>query len=616
MIGRLFRRKQTGNAKLAPLIRNHRIGVNVAGDTIEVARNRLTIGAGIFALAFAVIGLRLVDLSLLRDGAEPRLAMAAAGGELTTERAEIVDRNGVVLATSVPTASLYANPHLVQEPADAARRLSKVLLGSNEADLLSKMKADRNFVWLKRNLTPREQQLVNALGIPGIDFQREERRIYPQGDLVAHVVGYAGLDNIGLAGVEQSFDGVLRNGDPVTLSIDVRLQRALRQELQATMDKFSAIGAAGVIMDVRTGEILSLVSLPGFDPNTPKTIDETSLFNRATLGVYEMGSTFKIFNTAMALDSGKVSMNSSFDATAPIKIGGFTINDDHPQNRVLTVPELFKFSSNIASAKMAVAVGIETQQAFFDKLGFLKAVKLELPESAAPLYPSTWRPINAMTIAFGHGMAVTPVHLAMGVAGVANNGVLHKPTLLRKADGAQVVGKQVIGAAAARNMRYLMRLVVEEGTGRKADVPGYQPGGKTGTSEKVGAHGGYKKKALLSTFAGAFPMSDPRFAIIVSIDEPKGIKESFGFATAGWVAAPAFGAIVNRIAALYGILPVEDPALSVKAKPAVAAKPAATPAATPAAVTPVIAPAATLAPAPATTAPTAVSQGGRNVAAN
>lgn len=592
MISRLFRRKQVGNAPLAPLIRNHRIGVNVAGDTIEVARNRLTLGAGIFALAFAVIGLRLVDLSLLRDGAEPRLAMAAAGGALSMERAEIVDRNGIVLATSIPTASLYANPHLVQEPADAARRLAKVLPGTTEAELLARLKADRSFVWLKRNLTPREQQLVNALGVPGLDFQREERRIYPQGDLVAHVVGYAGVDNVGLAGVEQFFDGKLRAGDPVALSIDVRLQRALRQELQATMEKFSAIGAAGIVMDVRTGEILSLVSLPGFDPNTPKTIDEISLFNRATLGVYEMGSTFKIFNTAMALDTGKVSMASSFDATAPIRIGGFTINDDHAQNRWLTVPELFKHSSNIASAKMALAVGIETQQAFFDRLGFLKPVKLELPESAGPLYPQTWRPINAMTIAFGHGMAVTPVHLAMGVAGIANNGVMHKPTLLRKLEGAPVAGKQVIGSATARNMRYLMRLVVEEGTGKKADVPGYQTGGKTGTSEKVGAHGGYKKKALLSTFAGAFPMSDPRYVIIVSIDEPKGIKESFGFATAGWVAAPAFGAMVNRIAALYGIMPVEDPALSVKPKTS-----------------------ATV-PAAPTAVPVTIGQGGRTVAAN
>ena len=593
MIARLFRRKRVDAAPLAPLIRNHRIGVNVAGDTIEVARNRLTLGACVFALAFAVIGLRLVDLSLLRDGAEPRMPMAAAGGALATERAEIVDRNGVVLATSIPTASLYANPHIVQEPADAARKLAKILPGTAEAELLAKLESDRSFVWLKRNLTPREQQAVNALGVPGLDFQREERRIYPQGDLTAHVVGYAGVDNIGLAGVEQYFDGVLRNGDPVMLSIDVRLQRALRQELQATMEKFSAIGAAGIVMDVRTGEILSMVSLPGFDPNTPKTIDETSLFNRATLGVYEMGSTFKIFNTAMSLDSGKVTMGSSFDATAPIKIGGFTINDDHAQNRWLTVPELFKFSSNIASAKMALSVGIETQQAFFDKIGFLKAVKLELPESAAPLYPQTWRPINAMTIAFGHGMAVTPVHLAMGVSGVANGGVMQKPTLLRRPEGAPLAGKQIIAPATARNMRYLMRLVVEEGTGKKADVPGYQTGGKTGTSEKVGAHGGYKKKALLSTFAGAFPMSDPRYVIIVSIDEPKGIKESFGFATAGWVAAPAFAAMVNRIAALYGIMPVEDPAAAAKPK-ATAAVPA----------TPAVAPAATL------------SQGGRTVAAN
>ncbi len=605
MIARLFRRKSAAATPLAPLIRNHRIGVNVAGDTIEVARNRLTLGAGIFALAFAVIGLRLVDLSLLRDGAEPRLAMAAAGGAMATERAEILDRNGVVLATSLPTVSLYANPHLVQEPKEAARKLAKVLPGASEAELLARLTSDRSFVWLRRNLAPREHQLVNALGIPGLDFQREERRIYPQGELVSHVVGYAGVDNTGLAGVERFFDGALRAGDPVSLSIDIRLQRMLHHELQATMEKFSAIGAAGIVMDVRSGEILSMVSLPGFDPNTPKTIDEVSLFNRAALGVYEMGSTFKIFNTAMALDSGRVAMSSSFDATAPIRIGGFTINDDHAQNRWLTVPELFKHSSNIASAKMALHVGIDRQQAFFDKMGFLKPVRLELPESAAPLYPRTWRPINAMTIAFGHGIAVTPVHLAMGVAGVANDGVMPKPTLLRQPDGAPLdPGTRIIGQNTARHMRGLMRLVVEEGTGRRGDVPGYQTGGKTGTSEKVGAHGGYKKKALLSTFAGAFPMSDPRYVVIVSIDEPKGIKETFGFATAGWVAAPAFGTMVNRIASLYGMLPVEDP--NPPAKPRTTAAPA----------TPPPAPPSTRITVPTDAPAAAYTQGGRNLAAN
>ena len=603
MIARLFRRKQVGAAPLAPLIRNHRIGVNVTGDTIEVARNRLTLGAGLFALAFGVIALRLVDITMLRDGAEPRLATAAAAGDLTTERAEIVDRNGIVLATSIPTASLYANPRLVQEPAEAARRLAKILPETTEAEILARLTSDRSFVWLRRNLTPREQQQVNALGIPGLDFQREERRIYPQGDLTAHVVGYAGIDNVGLAGVERHFDGSLRNGDPVTLSIDVRLQRAMREELEATVAKFRAIGAAGVVLDSRTGEILAMVSLPGFDPNTPKTIDEVSLFNRATLGVYEMGSTFKIFNTAMALDTGKVGMASVFDATHPIRIGGFTINDDHPQNRPLNVPDLFKHSSNIASAKMALDVGIEAQRAFFDRIGFLKPVRIELPESAAPLYPSTWRPINAMTIAYGHGMAVTPVHLAMGVAGVVNGGIMHRPTLVRRDDARPGDGQRIIGAQTSRNMRYLMRLVVEEGTGRKGDVPGYQTGGKTGTSEKVGAHGGYRKKALLSSFAGAFPMSDPRYVVLVSVDEPKGIKESFGYATAGWVAAPAFGAMVRRIAALYGMLPLEDPNPPPTAKP---------PTARPAAPPPVPTPTPTPAAAPAAN----LTQGGRNLAAN
>jgi len=558
MIGRLFRRKKIDTAPLARLVRHHRIGVNVAGDAIETARNRLALGAGLFVLAFAAISLRFVDLTVLRDGAEPGLAAAAGGSGTDADRAEIVDRNGVVLAMSIPTQSLFANSRLVPEPDEAARKLAKVLVGSDVADLAAKLKAEKSFIWLKRNLTPREVQQVNALGIPGIDFQREDRRVYPEGDLVSHVVGYAGIDNVGLAGVEQYFDAGLRNGDPVTLSIDVRLQRIVRQEIEIAMKKFDAVGAAGLVLDVRTGEILAMVSVPGFDPNFARTITDDSRFNRVTLGVYEMGSTFKLFNTAMALDSGKFNMNSTVNASAPLQIDKFTIHDDHPQSRWLSLPEVIKFSSNIGSAKIADDVGIEAQRAFFEKIGFLKAIKVELPESASPLYPNPWRRINVLTIAFGHGMAVTPLHLAMGVGGEVNNGLLVQPTLLRRL-GPPPEGQRIISATTSRQLRQLMRLVVEEGTGKNADVAGYVTGGKTGTSEKVGAHGGYRKKSLLSTFVGAFPMTDPRYVILVSIDEPKGNKESYGFATAGWVAAPAFAKIVQRMAALYLIPPVNDP---------------------------------------------------------
>ncbi|MEO8559616.1 MAG: penicillin-binding protein 2 [Rhodospirillales bacterium] len=599
MIGRLFRRKNIDTAPLARLVRHHRIGVNVAGDAIETARNRLALGAGLFVLAFAAISLRFVDLTVLRDGAEPGLAAAAGGSGTDADRAEIVDRNGVVLAMSIPTQSLFANPRLVQEPVEAARKLAAVLPGSDLADLTAKLKADKSFIWLKRNLTPHEVQQVNALGIPGIDFQREDRRVYPEGDLVSHVVGYAGIDNVGLAGVEQYFDAALRNGDPVTLSIDVRLQRIVRQEIEFAMKKFDAIGAAGLVLDVKSGEILAMVSVPGFDPNLSRTINDDARFNRVTLGVYEMGSTFKLFNIAMALDSGKVTMNSSVNASVPLQIDRFTIHDDHPQSRWLSVPEVIKFSSNIGSAKIAEEVGVDIQRAFFDKIGFLKPIKIELPESAAPLYPNPWRKINMLTISFGHGMAVTPLHLAMGVAGEVNNGLLVQPTLLRRS-GPAPEGQQIISTHTARNLRQLMRLVVEDGTGKNAEVAGYVPGGKTGTSEKVGAHGGYRKKSLLSTFVGAFPMTDPRYVILVSIDEPKGNKESYGYATAGWVAAPAFGKILQRMAALYLIRPVNDPTSIL---PSLAPKKPVPPVAKPAT-------------APVVAAPAAKVQGGPAVASN
>lgn len=560
MIRRLFRRRAETVAPLGNLVRHRRIGVNTTGDAIEVARNRLTLGAGIFAVAFAVISLRLVDVTLLRDGAEPELSSAARGGSMLTERAEIVDRNGVVLATSLPTASLYANPRLVIDPDEAARKLAAVLPGQSREELAAKLKSDRSFVWIKRNLPPREQYQVNRLGIPGIDFQREERRVYPQAALTAHAVGYAGVDNTGLAGAEQAFDAALRNGERVTLSLDVRLQRIVTQELTKSIEKFSAIGASGLILDVRTGEILAMVSLPGFDPNLPRSIDDEVKFNRVTLGVYEMGSTFKIFNTAMALDSGRMGLGNSFDATEPLRIGGFTINDDHPQRRWLTVQEIMRYSSNIGSARMALELGGDYQRAFFEKMGFLKPVRIELPESGWPLYPSTWRKINVMTIAFGHGIAVTPLHLGMGVAGVVNKGIMVPPTLLKRPEGVLPTGTRIINPNTAQQMRGLMRLVVEEGTGRRADVPGYLVGGKTGTSEKVGERGGYRKKSLLTSFVAAFPMNDPRYVVLVNLDEPKGLKETFNFATAGWNAAPTVGAIISRMAPTIGMPPAVQPA--------------------------------------------------------
>ena len=391
------------------------------GDAQETARHRLVVTCAIFVMVFVAVALRMGYVSLLRDGAEPTQRVAVRGGTIQSDRADIVDRNGVVLATSVPVMSAFVNPRLLIDTTEAAKKIVSALPEFKYEDMKAKLEADRSFIWIKRGMTPREYNLVNRLGIPGLEFQSEERRIYPQGQAGAHVVGYDSIDNQGLGGIERFFDQQLQSGQPVQLSLDLRLQRMVEEELARAVKKFSAIGAQSIVMDVTNGEILAMASLPTYDANNARTITNEALFNRATLGVYEQGSTFKIFNTAMALDTGRVTLSSVFDASAPIKIDRFTINDDHPQRRPLTVPEIFKYSSNIASAKMAVEVmGPEGQRAFFEKIGFLKPVSTQLTEIAAPLWPRHWQKINTMTIAFGHGISVTPLHLATGASAMVN----------------------------------------------------------------------------------------------------------------------------------------------------------------------------------------------------
>ncbi len=313
----------------------------------------------------------------------------------------------------------------------------------------------------------------------------------------------------------------------------------------------------GIVMDVNTGEVIAMVSLPDFDPNTPGTANEQTIFNRATLGTYEMGSTFKIFNTAMALDDGVATLASSYDATNPIQIGHFVIHDDHPQRRWLTVPEIFEYSSNIGSAKMAMAAGTDRQKEFLGRLGLLKAPSFELPEIGAPLVPSPWRMINTMTIAFGHGISVSPLQMATAVSAVVNGGILRRATLIKRPAGYAPSGQQVLSARTSEEMRRLLRLVVERGTGKLANAPGYLVGGKTGTAEKVAA-GRYERHGLLSSFIGVFPITEPRYLVMISVDEPQGTRASHGFATGGWVAAPAVGRVVERMAPLMGIPPVDE----------------------------------------------------------
>jgi len=527
---------------------------------IDTARTRLLIGGALMAAAFFVVGVRLFDVVVFN--ANDNLRRAAAREIVrpsTMSRADIVDRNGTLLATNLRTASLYANPHKISDPDIAAARIAQVLPDVSEEVLAAKLAADKSFVWVRRNLTPRQKFLVNHLGIPGLDFQDEEQRVYPHGHLAAHIVGFTNVDNVGIAGIEQSMDAAIAGAkEPLRLSVDIRVQQILRQELAAQIEKFKAIGGGGIVMDVRSGEVVSMVSLPDFDPNAPAQAPDETRFNRITLGVYELGSVFKIFNHAIALETGAATLTKRYDATKPIRISRFRISDFHAENRWLTVPEIFEHSSNIGSAKMALDIGTEAQRNYLGHLGLLRRTSIELPEQAQPMYPAQWREINTMTIAYGHGIAVSPLHLASAVAATVNGGILRPATLIR-ARTPETGGVQVFSAETSDKMRRLLRLVVEKGTGKNAEAPGYLVGGKTGTAEKQ-VNGSYKRNALISSFVGVFPANAPRFVVYAMLDEPKGIKESYGYATGGWTAAPVVGSVITRMAPLFAITPFDKEA--------------------------------------------------------
>lgn len=543
---------------------------------LEMARGRLVLISAVFVMAYIIVAARAFDLSILQGhegGAEsissykeqPQAAMAMHRGDIT-------DRNGVLLARSLRTASLYADPALIPNPKQVAEELHSVFPDLSYGDLLKKLQSDKRFTWVRRNLTPDEHYKVFTLGHPGLGFKEEDRRIYPQDNLAAHVVGYSNIDGKGLAGIEAGFDSLLaEHEDPLQLTLDVRLQYALRREVADAVKKFHGIGGAGLIMDVRNGEVLAATSLPDFDANKVGEAESKEKFNRITLGVYEPGSTFKIFSTAALLELTDAGLGKAFDATKPLEIGRFKIHDYHAEKRILTLPEVFMHSSNIGSALMGQEVGTEKLQAFLDDLGLLSAPDIEIPEVAAPLVPNPWRDVNTLTASYGHGIAVSPLQLVAAASSIVNGGILVHPTFVRSQNGHDDVKNKgevrVVSPQTAHRMRQLMRLVVTDGTGKNADVPGFQVGGKTGTAEKA-ARGGYDKKRLVSSFLGVFPADAPRYAVYVMVDEPQGIKESYGYATGGWVAAPAVKNIVESMASILGLQPdfnAEDIAAPLRA---------------------------------------------------
>src|SRR5215831_2156054 len=530
-----------------------------ARKAIEACRGRLFLTGVLFACVFAAVALRVVEVVLLEGGtAQSHMPRFRIPAPPAPARADILDRNGRLLATTLDSPSVYANPKQILDPADATRKLANALPSLKSSEVYAKLTSGKSFVYIKRHLTPREQYEVNQLGIPGVQFQHEERRVYPDGTLTAHVVGYTGIDNAGFAGIERGLDSTLRDRrEPLELSLDLRVQYILREELQRVIDEFTAKAAAGLIMDVNTGEVLSMVSLPDFDPDHPEISIADRMFNRDTLGVYELGSIFKIFTVAMALDAGTSTLTSTYDASHDIHIGRFTIGDYHGKHRVLNVPEILMYSSNIGAAKMAIAAGGQRQRDFLSRIGLLKAPKIEVSEAAAPHFPAKWREVNVMTIAFGHGISVTPLSFASGAAALVNGGVLRQATLIKLAPGETPQGQQVISPKTSEQMRKLMRLVVERGTGTMAAAPGYVVGGKTGTAEKLsGRH--YAEKKLLSSFVGIFPINDPKYLVLTVVDEPHPNKQSHGYATAGWTVAPATSRIIQRMAPLLGVQPVDE----------------------------------------------------------
>jgi cell division protein FtsI (penicillin-binding protein 3) len=524
-------------------------------------RTRVLLTMGIFLSVYGAIGGRLVYLGLQ----DPETS-AGPVSRVTASRPDIVDRNGEVLATDIKTASLFAEPRRIVDADEVIEKLSTVLPDLDVEQTYHKLKSGTGFVWLKRQLTPRQQSVIMQLGIPGIGFRTEKRRFYPGGATASHILGLTNIDNQGIAGLEKYIDdqgladlqasglAVADDLKPVKLSIDIRVQHIVRDELARSMEKYHAIAAGAVILNVKTGEVLAMASLPDYDPNNPVNALDKDRLNRMSAGVFEMGSTIKSFTTAMALDSGKVTLASTFDATRPITIGRQTIRDFHGKGRVLSVPEVFIYSSNIGSAREADVVGIEGHREFLKRLGLLDRLETELPEVARPTEPKVWKKVHSITIAFGHGMSTTPLQTAVGAAALMNGGRLMPPTFLpRTEDEAALVATQVLNPKTSEDMRYLYRLNAEKGSGKKAEVPGYRVGGKTGTAEKV-VNGRYSTDKRFNAFLAAFPMDDPQYIVLTVIDEPKPEKPGMG-ATAGSNAAPTVAAIIRRAAPLLGVQP-------------------------------------------------------------
>lgn len=554
MIGKLLRRAEKDQEATSIVVDGAR---KATGGT---AKNRVVMTMAVFFGIYAVIAGRLVYLGFQNpDGS------GAPASRVTASRPDIVDRNGEVLATDIKTSSLFAEPRHIVDADEAIEKLATVLPEIDYEQTYHKLKSGAGFVWLQRQLTPKQQNEIMQLGIPGIGFRTEKRRFYPSGSTSAYIVGLTNIDNQGISGMEKYIDSqgltdlqasglaIAKDLEPVRLSVDLRVQHIVHDEVAVGMEKYHAIAAGAVVLNIKTGEVLAMASVPDFDPNNPFNAHDKDRLNRMSAGLYEMGSTFKSFTTAMALDSGKVSINSKFDATRPIRIGRQTIHDFHGKGRWLTVPEVFIYSSNIGSAKEAEAVGIEGHREFLHRLGILEKMKTELPEVARPTEPKVWKQVHSITIAFGHGVSTTPLQTAVGSAALMSGYLIDPTFLARTQEQAMAVAKRVVNDKTVDGMRYVYALNAEKGSGRNVRVPGYRVGGKTGTAEKV-VNGRYSKEKNFNAFVAAFPMDDPQYIVLTIADEPKPEKPGMGGTAASNAGMMARG-IIARSAALLGVKP-------------------------------------------------------------
>jgi len=540
--------------------------VRLAGQrqqSLALVHFRLMVVMLLFLGVVGVIALRLLYVSIFAHGG----AATPAGDSLLPARGDIVDRNGVPLATTIQAWSIGLHPRqLVNDPMEVSEKLAALMPEHSAADYFAMLHSNKSFIYLRRRATPELVAQVNAIGEPALALAQEPERLYPQTTLAAHVLGWTDIDGRGVFGMEKVLNNRLldpaKRGVPVSLSIDTRVQAALEEELSAAKDKFTAAAGSALVMDVRTGEVIAMVSLPTFNPNDPGATGIDTLRNNVTQSVYELGSTFKAITLANAIDSGVVtSMAKKYDATAPLQIGRFKIHDEEPAGRWLDIPEMFTKSSNIVTARIADELGEARETAMFKKLGFGGPPEIELTAKAKPLWPRYWGRTTVMTVGFGHGIAVTPLNLAISYAALVNGGTYHPATLLKRGpDNPVPVGHRVISEATSARIRQLLRLVVlpvADGTGKKADVPGFRLGGKTGTAEKAQG-GGYNKKLNVSTFAGVFPMDDPKYMIMMTLDGPHATADTYGWTTAAWVVGPAIGRTISRIGPLLGVIPDES----------------------------------------------------------